>query len=114
MNYNLRIPYWWEDPRGLGTADIVKRYFGEYSADKYQFILKTMLKNDGAEDFVAASVLPFVYDKENDTYMWDSTPLGVKQLAGEERLKECYRVVKAANDKRPPSRQYDIPVVELD
>ena len=76
--------------------------------------MKTLLKNDGTEDFVAASVLPFVYDKENDTYMWDSTPLGVKQLAGEERLKECYRVVKAANDKRPPSRQYDIPVVELD
>lgn len=114
VNYNLRIPYWWEDPRGLGTAEIVKKYFGEYSADKYQFILKTMLKNDGAENFVAASVLPFVYDKENDTYTWDSTPLGVEQLAGEERLKECYRVVKAANDKRPPSRQYDIPVVELD
>lgn len=114
INYTMRIPYWWDDPQGLGTADIVKHYFGEYNADKYQFMLKTLLKEDGVENFIAASLLPFIYDAATGTYNWDSTPLGTKQLAGEERLKECYRLIKAANDKRPPSRRFDIPKVELE
>lgn len=114
VNYNMRIPYWWEDPQALGTAAIVSKYFGEYKDDKYQFMLKTMLKEDGAENFLAASLLPFVYDSATGSYAWDNTPLGVKQLSGEERLKECYRIIKAANDKRPSSRQFDIPDVELD
>ena len=114
VNYNVRIPYWWEDPDMLGTAEIVKKYFGEYENGKYQFMLKTMLKEDGAGEFITASLLPFVYDKANGTYAWDGTPLGTKQLSGEQRLKECYRIIKAANDKRPTTIRYDIPEVELD
>lgn len=114
VNYKVRIPYWWEDPNGLGTGDIVKKYFGEYSDDKYQFMLKTMLKEDGAENFITESIMPFVYDADSKTYAWDSSLFGTKQLSGEERLKECYRLIKAANDKRPPIRQFDIPEVALD
>mgnify|MGYP003301136687 CR=1 FL=1 len=114
VNYRMRIPFWWEDPDGLGTAAIAKKYFGDYKDDKYQFMLKTMMKDDGAENFIAASILPFIYDKENNTYRWDESIFGKKGLSGEERLKECYRVIKAANDKRPASRRYDIPDVELD
>ena len=114
VTYTMRIPYWWEDNKGYGTGAIVKRYFGEYNADKYQFMLKTMLREDGAENFIAESIFPFTYDKENDTYAWDNSPFGTKQLAGEERLKECYRIIKAANDKRPASRKFDIPEVEID
>lgn len=114
MNYTMRIPFWWEDPNALGTSAIVERYFGEYKDDKYQFMLKTMLKDDGAENFITESLFPFVYDMESGTYVWDTTPFGKKQLCGEERIKECYRVIKAANDKRPASRRYDIPDVELD
>ena len=114
VNYTVRIPYWWEDPKGLGTADIVKKYFGEYNAEKYQFMLKTMMKEDGSENFIAASLFPFVYENKDNTFYWDSTPLGEKQLAGEERLKECYRIIKAANDKRPASRKFDIPEVDID
>ncbi len=113
VNYTVRIPYWWDDPNGLGTAAIVKKYFGDYEDEKYQFMLKTMMKDDGADTFIAASILPFMYDTATGTYTWDPTPLGTKQLAGEERLKECYRLIKAANDKRPASRRYDIPEVEL-
>ncbi len=113
-NYNVRIPFWWEDPNGLGTGEIVKKYFGEYSNDKYQFMLKTVMKDDGADNFITESILPFVYDKENNSYAWDSSLFGTKQLAGEERLKECYRLIKAANDKRPPTRRFDIPEVALD
>ena len=113
-NYKVRIPYWWEDPNGLGTADIVKTYFGEYSDDKYKFMLVTMLAVDGADYFITESLLPFVYDVENATFAWDKSPFGEKQLAGEERLKECYRIIKAKNDSRPPSRRFDIPTVALD
>lgn len=114
MNYTMRIPFWWEDPHGLGTAAIVTKYFGDYSDDKYQFMLKTMMKEDGTENFIAASILPFRYDKEQNRYVWDQSPFGVALLAGEERLKECYRVIKAANDKRPGSRKFDIPEVVLE
>ena len=114
VNYKVRIPFWWEDPKGLGTATVVKKYFGEYKDDKYQFMLKTMLKEDGAANFITESIFPFVYNAENGTYEWDKSPFGTKQLSGEERLKECYRIIKAANDKRPESRRYDIPEVELD
>jgi hypothetical protein len=114
VNYRVRIPFWWEDPKALGTAAIVKKYFGEYKDDKYQFMLKTMLKEDGAENFIAESIFPFVYNTVSGTYEWDNSSFGTKQLAGEERLKECYRIIKAANDKRPLSRRFDIPEVELD
>ena len=114
VDYTVRIPFWWEDPNGLGTADIVKTYFGDYSADKYQFMLKMMMEDDGSENFITESILPFVYDAENGTYAWDTSSFGKKQLSGEERLKECYRIIKAKNDKRPPSRRFDIPEVSLD
>ena len=114
VNYNVRIPYWWEDPDNLGAADIVKRYFGEYQNDKYQFILKNVLKDDGEDNFVAESVFPFIYDRENGTFGWDASTFGKKQLSGEERLKECYRIVKAANDRRPKPLRFDIPEVAVD
>ena len=97
-----------------GTADIVKMYFGEYKDDKYQFMLKTMMKEEGSENFIAASILPFAYDKDKNTWCWDKSPLGENKLCGEERLKECYRIIKAANDKRPGSRKFDIPEVVLE
>ena len=114
VNYKVRIPFWWEDPNGLGTAAIIKKYFGEYKDDKYQFMLKTMMKEDGPENFITESILPFRYDDAKGTYVWDSSLFGTKQLSGEERLKECYRIIKAANDSRPSTRRYDIPDVELD
>ncbi len=112
--YSVGQPFWWEDPQGLGTAEIVKKYFGEYEESKYLFMLQTMLKADGAENFIAASIFPFAYDKEQNQYVWDSTPFGSAQLAGEDRLKECYRIIHEANKKRAPSRRFDIPEVELD
>ena len=101
----MRIPYWWEDPDNLGTAAVVKKYFGEYDDKKYQFMLFTMIDVDGADNFVAASLLPFAI-KDNG-YTWDET------AGGEERLKECYKKIKAANDRRPVGK-FDIPEGALD
>ena len=107
----VKQPFWWEDPKGLGTADVVKKYFGEYERKKYLFMIKEVAKVEDVDTFIAASLFPFVYDPETGTYSWDSTPIGPNQLAGEERIKECYRIIKAANDKR--YTKYDIPEVEL-
>ena len=114
VTYDVRIPFWWEDPNGLGTAEIVKKYFGEYDDAKYRFMLQTMIAAEGSEDFVAASIFPFIYKKEDNCFDWDQSPLGKNGLSGEERLKECYRIIKAKNDKRPKPIKYDIPEVALD
>ena len=98
----VRIPYWWEDPDNLGTGEIVKKYFGDYSDAKYQFMIKTMTKNEGTEDFVIATILPFTIN--GNGYGWDET------VGGEERLKQCYKIIKA--DRQ--SIKYKIPNVELD
>lgn len=102
----LRIPYWWEDPDNLGTSEILKKYFGEYDDKKYQFMIYTMIDADGADNFVAASILPFAI-KDNG-YTWDET------AGGEARLKECYKKIKDANDSRPDDLKFDIPEVEVD
>lgn len=102
----MRIPYWWEDPDNLGTGEIVKKYFGEYTDDKYQFMIKTMMDYDGIDNFVVATILPFTI--EGKGYGWDET------VGGEERLKECYKTIKAKNDKRPKPLRHDIPEVVLE
>ena len=102
----LRIPYWWEDPDNLGTGEIVKKYFGEYDDKKYQFMIYTMIDVDGADNFVAASILPFAI-KDNG-YTWDET------VGGEARLKECYKKIKDANDGRPDFLKIELPEVTLD
>lgn len=111
---NVGIPFWWSDPKYLGTAQEVKKYFGEYDAGKYQFMLVTMSVEDGIDDFLAASLFPFVYVKESRSFAWDDTPFGKDRLSGEARLKECYRIIKAANDDLLPDRRYDFPDVELE
>ena len=95
-------------------SEVVKKYFGEYDAGKYQFMLVTMSVEDGIDDFLAASLFPFVYVKESRSFAWDDTPFGKDRLSGEARLKECYRIIKAANDDLLPNRRYDFPDVELE
>lgn len=113
--YDVYKPLWWDESNGLGADTIVKKYFGEYSDYKYRWILQRVAEDDGAENFVAASVLPFV--KDGDTYAWDETPFGEKQLSGEQRLKECYRIVKTKYDSLPSRLKEKvgiIPDVQLD
>ena len=98
----LRIPYWWEDPDNLGTAEIVKKYFGEYSDKKYQFMIKAIIDLDGEENLNVASILPFAIDTENNTYKWDET------VGGEARFKECYKTIIEAYG----SWTHDFPDVE--
>lgn len=114
--YDVTIPYWWEDPDKLGCKAIVEKYFGEYSykdsnnkdvEDKYRFMLSTMMQARGAENFVIAELFPFTADLNTYTWGWDET------VGGEEKMKECYRIIKEAYDK-VPAGIYDFTFPELD
>ena len=102
-------PFWWSAPDSLGSSAIVKKYFGEYALNKYLFMIREMAEVESTEPFIAASIFPFVLN--GDTCNWDPTPIGPNQLAGEDRIKECYRIIKVANDER--TKPFDIPEVEL-
>ena len=102
-------PFWWSAPDSLGSAAVVKKYFGEYELNKYLFMIREMAKVEDDETFIAASIFPFFLN--GDTCNWDPTPIGPNQLVGEERIKECYSIIKAANDGR--TKPFDIPEVEL-
>lgn len=102
--YNVRIPYWWEDPDKLGCKDVVEKYFGEYyhidkdgkqRDDKYRFMLEAMMTERGTENFIIAELFPFTADLANYTWSWDAS------AGGEEKIKECYKIIKAAYDKVP-------------
>ena len=87
-NYNVIQPYWWEDPDSLGSAELVEKYYGEYSEDKYKFMIMSMIGNDGSENFVAAKMFPFIRNLETNTFEWDSS------IGGEDCIKECYDIIK--------------------
>lgn len=108
---NASQPFWWVAPDSLGSAAVVKKYFGEYDLFKYQFMIREMTKVEDTEPFIAASIFPFVL--HGDTCNWDPTPIGPNQLAGEDRIQECYCIIKAANDKLREDLRFDIPEVEL-
>lgn len=102
--YDIRIPYWWEDPDNLGCKAVVEKYFGEYSfkdengktnEDKYRFMLTSMMTARGTENFVIAELFPFIANPADYTWSWDDT------VGGEEKIKECYKIIKAAYDNAP-------------
>jgi hypothetical protein len=108
---NASQPFWWSAPDSLGSAAVVKKYFGEYEHKKYLCMVREMQEVENTEPFIAASIFPFVLN--GDTCNWDPTPIGPNQLAGEDRIQECYGIIKAANDKLREELRYDIPEVEL-
>ena len=111
VTYDVRMPFWWEDPNGLGTGEIVKKYFGEYNDYKYMWMLQKMLEKDGSEEFVAASLFPFICNEEGNGYTYDQVTVGNEQLDGEERLKECYRIIKAKYDTSPDGIKEKIGII---
>ncbi len=90
--YEVVQPYWWEDPDSTGAAQIVKDYFGDYSIDKYKFMIQAMISNEGSQNFVAAKMFPFVRNLETNGYEWDSS------VGGEDYMKNCYTIIKDRYD----------------
>ncbi len=77
------------------TSALLQRYYGEYSEEKYKFMIKTWLKHKGTQDFVLVQMFPvkFTWGDTDEVGMWDDS------INGEEQIKECYRVFKAAYDQ---------------
>lgn len=83
MDYDVVAPASWVEP---GTAaDMVKKYYGEYSEAKYKFMIKAWLKEKGS-DFVLNQLFPIM--NEWGSISWDSS------LGGEETIKACNKLFR--------------------
>lgn len=96
--YKVLTPYWWEDPNKLGTANIVKSYFGEYSDEKYRFMMNKMIEALSSENFVVAEMFPFILNKEKNSFTWDNIERDGNIVNGEDYIKECYKIIKSGYD----------------
>lgn len=115
MDYDVIQPSCWKETDEWGDTNYaysyVTKYYGEYSDEKYKFMIKTWAAyTDNTEDFVFVQLFP-VYSgwKEDWSGMeakWD------EDLGGETAIKECLRVIKAEYDKNPNAYSFTFPDVE--
>ena len=77
-----------------GAGDMISQYYGEYSDEKYKFMIKTWLEVQGSDNFVLVQMFPIYKDWTWSAY-WDD------RIGGEEQIKKCYKVFKAAYDAAP-------------
>lgn len=90
IDYEVTEPACWSDS---GTGPMLKKYYGDYSAEKYKFMIKTWLEHKGTDNFVLVQMFPVMNEWGN--IHWDTT------LGGEAAIQECYKVFKATYDKAP-------------
>lgn len=109
IDYDVVQPECWQTYND--TYDYVAKYYGEYSDEKYKFMLKTWLAyTDNTDDYAFVQLFPVYYG-------WDSTwtnqtALYDEEMGGEDAIKECYRVIKAEYDKNPDAYNFSFPDVE--
>lgn len=64
VDYDIVTPVWWEDEsiRNIdGTLTIkqmIEQYYGEYSEEKYKFMIRTCIEEYGTDNFVLAELFP--------------------------------------------------------
>lgn len=85
VDYTLVKPAPWGDTQGGAT--LINQYYGEYSPEKYAFMIKTWLNHKGAE-FVLNHLFPV--KNEWGTVGWDSS------IGGENAIREINQVMRAA------------------
>ena len=95
MEYDVVKPYHWENTWAYGAGDMISQYYGEYSEEKYKFMIKTWLEKQGTENFVLIQMFPVCLSDDWWSAAWDST------IGGEDQIKECYKAFKAAYDAAP-------------
>lgn len=109
VDYDVVQPACWTE--GYETYDLVAKYYGDYSDEKYKFMLKTWLAyTTNTDDFAFVQLFPVYYG-----YNWEVDSNGAfydSEMGGEDAIKECYRVIKAEYDKDPGSHNFTFPVVE--
>lgn len=115
VDYDVIQPGCWKEYDDYGdkclTYEYVKKYYGDYSDEKYKFMIKTWAAyTTNTEDLVFVQLFP-IYSgwKEDWSGMeakWD------EGLGGEAAMKECARVIKAEYDKNPSAYNFTFPTVE--
>ena len=95
MEYDVVKPYHWENTYAYGAGDMISQYYGEYSEEKYKFMIKTWLEKQGTDNFVLIQMFPVCLSNDWWSAAWDSS------IGGEDQIKECYKAFKAAYDAAP-------------
>lgn len=85
IDYDVVKPAPWGDTQG-GAAK-VKKYYGEYSDEKYKFMIRVWLQKQG-KNFVLNQMFPIM--NEWGSVSWDSS------LGGENRMKTCNKLFREA------------------
>lgn len=83
VKYGIVEPRQWSDKQG--GRDLIRQYYGEYSPEKYQFMIDTWMDFKG-DDFVLNQMFPVMNEWGN--VHWDST------LGGEEAIKACNKLFR--------------------
>lgn len=96
VEYELVQPLCWST-EGEGGGEKPTKYYGEYSDEKYRFMINTWLKHqkEAGKQFMLWQMFPIIKNWITMGADWDS--LG----GGEKAIKECYKVFKAAYDAAP-------------
>ncbi len=97
VDYDVVQPECWKS-EGFGGGVKPTTYYGEYSDEKYKFMIKTWInKQDNAGNkFMLWQMFPLKRTwGSNPDATWDSL------AGGEDAMKECYKVFKEAYNKAP-------------
>ena len=83
VTYELIEPQAWKDEQG--GKELIERYYGTYSLEKYQFMVKVWLQHKGS-DFVLNQLFPVMNEWGN--VHWDDS------LGGEDAIKACNKLFR--------------------
>lgn len=106
VDYEVVQPDAW-NPNSQGGAEKTNHYYGEYSVEKYKFMIETLLEKDGTENFVLVNMFPLKFDYATMSAVWDDS------IGGESKIQECYKLFKDAYSSQPGGT-YNFTFPELD
>ncbi len=109
IEYELVQPLCWS-AEGEGGGEKPTKYYGEYSEEKYRFMIKVWLQhqNENGKQFMLWQMFPIIKNWMTMSADWDT------MSGGERAIKECYKVIKAAYDAAPASTyNFTFPEIEL-
>lgn len=92
IDYDVIQPIWWQQ-EGPGGGEKPNKYYGEYSEDKYKFMIKTWLKKQGTDNFELMQIFPLSWNWA--TVEWESS------LGGEDAIKESAAFFKEVYKEAP-------------
>jgi len=109
IEYDVVKPYHWSNTYANGAGDMISAYYGEYSDEKYKFMIKTWLNQQGTDAFVLVQMFPVRLGDDWWSAVWDNS------IGGEEQIKTCYKAFKEAYDAEPAGTySFTFPDLELE